>query len=235
MTGGLVPAPRPAYRLVPSRFPPIGLFDTVTTAADAAAVMELAGWTNDRLVAERIDRLPQDQWAYGRPNASIVMASFLHVDPGGMRFNGPDLGAWYASASIVTAAAEVGHHLRREAVARSVPAMRRTYRTYTSVLTGDYLDICGRQADWPEVYASDSYVGGQALGEEVRASAVSGIVYDSVRHRGGRRVVGYRPPTSPKSLRHIISRSALRPPRVRTFNLPQAQVTPTSNSSSRSI
>ncbi|MRT32708.1 RES domain-containing protein, partial [Xylella fastidiosa subsp. multiplex] len=23
------PAPRPAYRLVPSRFPPIGLFDTV--------------------------------------------------------------------------------------------------------------------------------------------------------------------------------------------------------------
>jgi hypothetical protein len=155
--------------------------------------MELAGWTNDRLVAERIDRLPQDQWAYGRPNASIVMASFLHVAPGGMRFNGPDLGAWYASASIVTAAAEVGHHLRREAVARSVPAMRRTYRTYTSVLTGDYLDICGRQADWPEVYASDSYVAGQALGEEVRASAVSGIVYDSIRHRGGRSVVGYRP------------------------------------------
>lgn len=193
MTESFVSAPRPAYRLVPSHFPPIGLFDTVATAADAAAVMELAGWTNDRLVAERIDRLPRHQWVYGRPNASIVMASFLHVAPGGMRFNGPDLGAWYASASIITAAAEVGHHLRREAVARTVKSMRRTYRTYTASLTGDYLDIQGKQTLYPDAYASDSYAGGQGLGENVRASDASGVVYDSLRHRGGCNAVSYRP------------------------------------------
>ncbi|WP_263588890.1 RES family NAD+ phosphorylase [Sphingopyxis sp. GC21] len=193
MTDSYVPAPRPAFRLVPSRFPPVGLFDTVATAADAAAVMELAGWTNDRLVAERIDRLPQDQWVYGRANASIVMASFLHVAPGGMRFNGADLGAWYASASIVTAAAEVGHHLRREAAARSVGTMRRTYRTYSATLTGDFLDICGKQTAYPDAYTPGSYDGAQALGERVRASAAAGIAYDSLRHRGGRNVVGYRP------------------------------------------
>lgn len=189
----LVAAPRPAHRLVPSRFPPIGLFDTVATAADAAAVMELAGWTNDRLVAERIDRLPRDQWVYGRANASIVMASFLHVAPGGMRFNGPDLGAWYAAASIVTAAAEVGHHLRREAAARSVKGMRRTYRNYTAVLIGDYRDIRGRQAALPGAYASDSYEAAQAFGEGVRASQASGLLYDSLRHRGGCNIVAYRP------------------------------------------
>ncbi|OYX07833.1 MAG: hypothetical protein B7Z15_15600 [Rhizobiales bacterium 32-66-8] len=194
MTDRLVPAPQPAYRLVPSRFPPIGLFDTVATAADAAAVMELAGWTNDRLVAERLDRLPPDQWVYGRPNASIIMASFLHIAPGGMRFNGPDLGAWYASASIVTAVAEVGHHLRREAVARSVKTMRRTYRSYTATLSGDYLDLCGKQAEYADAYASDSYDGGQVLGEKIRASTSSGIVFDSLRHQGGCNVVGYRPP-----------------------------------------
>lgn len=193
MTDSLVPAPQPAYRLVPSRFPPIGLFDTVATAADAAAVMELAGWTNDRLVAERLDRLPPDQWVYGRPNASIVMASFLHVAPGGMRFNGSDLGAWYASASIVTAVAEVGHHLRREAVARSVKTMQRTYRSYTATLSGDYLDLCGKQAEYADAYASDSYDGGQVLGEKIRASTSSGIVFDSLRHHGGCNVVGYRP------------------------------------------
>jgi RES domain len=33
-----------------------------------------------------------------------------------MRFNGPELGAWYAADDIRTAAAEVGHHLRRETV-----------------------------------------------------------------------------------------------------------------------
>ena len=69
------PAPQPTYRLIPSRFPPIGLFDTVSTAADLDAVMELAGWTNDRLVKERVARLPQDEWVYGRANASIVMAA----------------------------------------------------------------------------------------------------------------------------------------------------------------
>jgi hypothetical protein len=36
-----------------------------------------------------------------------------------MRFNGPELGAWYAADDIRTAAAEVGHHLRRETVARN--------------------------------------------------------------------------------------------------------------------
>jgi len=183
----LVAAPRPAHRLVPSRFPPIGLFDTVATAADAAAVMELAGWTNDRLVAERIDRLPRDQWVYGRANASIVMASFLHVAPGGMRFNGPDLGAWYAAASIVTAAAEVGHHLRREAVARSVKGMRRTYRNYTAALIGDYRDIRG----WRRGFFTT-------------ACAIAADATSSPTDRSA----------SPRSCRRSISKSASRRPRA---------------------
>ncbi|WP_309642995.1 RES family NAD+ phosphorylase, partial [Phenylobacterium sp.] len=137
--------PVPSFRLIPSRFPPIGLFDTVATAADLAAVMELAGWTNDRLVAERLARLPAAEWVFGRPNASVVMAAFLHVAPGGMRFNGPDLGAWYAAAGLTTAVVEVGHHLRREARATGAARLSRQVRTYSARLTGDYLDIRGQQ------------------------------------------------------------------------------------------
>ncbi len=188
----LAPAPRPSHRLIPSRFPPIGLFDTVATAADLAAVMELAGWTNDRLVAERIGRLPREEWVHGRPNSSVVMASFLHVAPGGARFNGPDLGAWYAAGDLATAAAEVGHHLRREAVARAAPAMSRTFRAYSAALAGDHLDIRGR-ADMAEVLAPDSYAASQALGEEVRASQLAGLLYPSVRRAGGDCVAAYRP------------------------------------------
>jgi hypothetical protein len=40
--------------------------------------MELEGWTNDRLVPERLARLNKSEWVYGIPNASVVMASFLH-------------------------------------------------------------------------------------------------------------------------------------------------------------
>jgi hypothetical protein len=184
---------RPAHRLVPSQFPPIGVFDTVATAADLVAVMELVGWTNDRLVADRIDRLPQGERVYGVPNASIVMAAFLHVAPGGIRFNGPELGAWYASDDIRTAAAEVGHHLRREAVARSVATMSRTYRAYSATLLGDYLDIRGQQVTLPEVYASDRYDASQKLGEDVRASGGAGLIYDSLRRRAGSNAVAHRP------------------------------------------
>ncbi|MBB3134728.1 hypothetical protein FHS26_002460 [Rhizobium pisi] len=186
-------APRPSYRLIPSQFPPIGLFETVARAADLEAVMELVGWTNDRLVADRIQRLPEKEWVYGTPNASIVMASFLHVAPGGMRFNGPDLGAWYAADDLKTAAAEVGHHLRREAVARGAATMARTYRSYAATLLGDYLDIRGEQTLRPDIYDGTSYAASQVLGEQIRSKGRAGILYDSVRLRGGVNVVAHRP------------------------------------------
>ena len=193
MTDTFAPAPQPAHRLIPSLFPPIGLFDTVATTADLSAVMELVGWTNDRLVAERINRLPQSEWVHGVPNASIVMAAFLHVAPGGMRFNGPELGAWYAADDIRTAAAEVGHHLRRETVARGVTTMTRSYRAYAATLLGDYLDIRGQQVARPDVYASERYDASQKLGEEVRSSGGSGLVYSSLRRQTGVNVVAHRP------------------------------------------
>lgn len=183
-------APDPTHRLVPSQFPPIGLFDTVATTADLEAAMELAGWTNDRLVAERIARLPQDQWVYGRPNSSIVMAAFLHVAPGGMRFNGPDLGAWYAADTLPVAVAEVAHHLRREAAARGLPDNRRRYRQYVARLDGDFLDISGTQ---PALHDPTDYRAAQAFGESVRRGPQAGILYDSIRYAGGSAIVAYRP------------------------------------------
>lgn len=193
MSDAYAPAPRPAYRLIPSRFPPIGLFDTVATAADLEPVMELAGWTNDRLVVERLARLPRTEWVFGRPNASIVMAAFLHAAPGGMRFSGPDLGAWYASATLTTAVVEVGHHLRREAAATGAKSLARQYRTYSARIDGAYLDLRGQQQARPEIYASDSYAAGQTFGEAVRASGGDGLLFDSLRHAGGHNVVAYRP------------------------------------------
>jgi len=193
VTEVFAPAPRPAHRLIPSRFPPIPLFDTIATAADLTAVMELVDWTNDRLVAERVARLPQEEWVYGIPNASIVMAAFLHPSPMGGRFNGPELGAWYASDDIRTAAAEVGHHLRREIADTGVVTMRRTYRAYTATLHGDYLDIRGRQSEYANVYASSRYDASQPFGENVRITGGAGILYDSLRRRNGVNVVAHRP------------------------------------------
>jgi RES domain len=194
MNAPTCPAPQPSFRLIASRFPPIAAFDSVASPADAQAAMELEGWTNDRLVAERLARLPQSEWVFGVPNSSVVMAAFLHASPAGARFNGPALGAWYAAAAARTAIFEVAHHLRREAVARSLPEQRRMFRCYSAKLLGeDYVDLRGQLAARPDLYAPDSYAASQVFGEGIRDAAGAGIVYDSVRHAGGANVVAFRP------------------------------------------
>jgi hypothetical protein len=183
----------PTYRLIPSRYPPISAFDSVTSADDLEAVMELEGWTNDRLVPERLARLSKTEWVYGISNASVVMASFLHGGPGGLRFTSPDLNGWYASLERRTAIAEVAHHLRREAVNMRRPSLTLQYRTYSAKLVGTYQDIRGMAATRPELYKVDDYTASQTFGEAIRASGGDGIVYDSVRYVGGTNIVALRP------------------------------------------
>jgi hypothetical protein len=185
-------APQPTHRLIPSRFPPISAFEAVASAADLAQVMALEGWTNDRIVTQRLQRLPQRDWVFGRPNASVVMAAFLHAPVGGLRFSSGALGAWYGAAAVTTSIAEVGHHLRRETYNAGMDEMRSQYRAYLADLEGDYQDIRGRQGDFPALYAPADYSASQAFGEEVRAAGDHGILYDSVRHSGGQNVVCYR-------------------------------------------
>jgi RES domain len=192
----------PTFRLIPSRFPSINAFETVSSADDLVAVMELEGWTNDRLVQERLARLARAEWVYGSTNASIVMASFLHAAPTGLRFTGPELGAWYASEAINTAIIEVSHHLRREAHRSGMSEMRsHQYRTYSATLDGAYEDIRGLQTIRPALYAPDDYSAGQLFGEGIRRTG-DGIVYDSVRHVGGVNVVAYRP----RKIRNVTQR-----------------------------
>jgi RES domain len=183
----------PTYRLIPSRYPPLSAFDSVTSANDLEAVMELEGWTNDRLVAERVARLNKAEWVFGVPNASVIMASFLHGGLTGLRFTSADLNGWYASFARRTAIAEVAHHLRREAVNMRVPSLALHYRTYSAKLIGAYEDIRGLAATHAELYKPADYTASQTFGEAIRASGGDGIVYDSVRHVGGVNAVALRP------------------------------------------
>lgn len=187
------PAPKPAHRLIPSQFPPIAVFDTVSTAADLKAVFDVVGWTNDRLVADRVARLDQSEWVYGIPSSSIVMAAFLHVGNDGMRFNGNQLGAWYAAASIRTAIAEVAHHLRRQCFAEGLAELTRVYRAYSCEIAGEYLDIRQGQIEFPKLYAGTDYTHSQPFGENVRRRGENGILYDSLRHAGGENICVFRP------------------------------------------
>lgn len=189
----VVSAPASTTRLIPSRFPPIPAFDAVTTADDLDAVMELEGWTNDRLVAPRLARLPRAEWVYGRPNASVIMAAFLHGSPGGLRFSDASLGAWYGSTHLNTALLEVANGLRKEIALSALTQKSESYRQYRADLANDYVDIFGAH---PEYHDPDdaSYPVAQAFGRRVREENThAGIHYESVRHPGHENWVCFRP------------------------------------------
>ena len=190
----VVSAPTGTTRLIPSRFPPVPAFDAVTSVDDLAAVMDLEGWTNYRLVAPRLSRLPPADWVYGRPNASVVMAAFLHGSPGVLRFSDATLGAWYGSTDLTTAILEVANGLRKEIAVSALTQKSESYRQYTADLEGDFVDIFGKH---PEYHDPDdeSYPTPQAFGRRLRNQGTrAGIRYESVRRKGYENWVCFRPP-----------------------------------------
>lgn len=192
-TARIAAAPSVTHRLVPSRFPPVQAFETVCDAEDLDAVMELEGWTNDRLTAARLNRLPKSERVFGRPNASIVMASFLHGSPNGLRFTSAELGAWYAASSLETSLVEVLNGVRRELALSALDMKVEEYREYTARLDGEFADV---RHGFEELHDPDvgTYAVSQRFGEAVRADArFAGIAYRSVRHPGGENWVSYRP------------------------------------------
>lgn len=190
-------APDFTTRLIPSRFPPVAAFDTVTIADDLNDVMELEGWTNDRLVLSRLTRLDRNEWVFGRPNSSVVMAVFMHGSVDGMRFSDAQLGAWYCASELMTSALEVANGLRKE-ISLSAGLTRKTevYREYRAHLDGKYVDVFGLHPEFKDP-SDTSYPVPQAFGRQLRLQGlnlgVSGIRFESVRHPGHENWVCFRP------------------------------------------
>lgn len=181
-------------RLVPSRFPAVGLFDRVAAPGDLEAIFELEGWTNDRLSAELgvLQTIPRDEWVVGQPMASVVMAAYCHPRPGGSRFSSQDRGAWYAARTIETALAESIHHRSRELMEIGVLEARMQMRLYRSDFSARFHDIRG--ADAPAaLYDPDDYRASQRFGRQLLGSGSNGLVYRSVRHPGGECLACFRP------------------------------------------
>ncbi len=184
---------RPSYRLVPSRFPPVGIYDRVADPADLEAVFAVENLTNPRLRQEagEISLVPPEDRIAG-PGTTPIMAAFTHLDPEGSRFSDGSYGVYYAARSIDTAIAETRFR-REQFLARTKEGpIEVDMRTYLTDLKGNLHDIRGR-SDLARVYDRDSYAAGQQLGRELRAANSSGVAYDSVRHRGGQCAAVFRP------------------------------------------
>jgi hypothetical protein len=185
---------RACYRIIPSRFPPIDLFERVATAADLPAVHELESLTNDRLrdQAGEIQLVPEMERVSG-PGAGYVMAAFTHPAPGGARFSDGRRGAYYAARTIDTAIAETSYHRARFMRATREPPMELDMRVLEAELDARLHDIRGMREALPAVYDRDDYTASQQFAQRLHAAGSDGVAYDSVRHEGGQCVAIFRP------------------------------------------
>ena len=185
----------PSWRIIPSRFPPIQLFERVTDPADLDAVLALESLTNDRVRAEvgQLDLIPLEDRLAG-PGTSAIMAAFTHLNPDGSRFSDGSYGVYYAGKTLETAIAETRYHREQFMLATTQPPMELDMRVYLTDLDAHLHDIRGLRETLPAIYAADDYSASQALGMRLRAQDSWGIAYDSVRHEGGECVGVFRPP-----------------------------------------
>jgi RES domain-containing protein len=191
------------HRLVATRWPTVGVFDSVASPEDLEAALLLETLTNDRVTETlvRLGRLNRSEWVTGLPGATLVMAAFCHPAPGGGRFNTDALGAWYCTTEIETAIAEtVYHHTKR--LAHSASGFRHVIqmRELISELDAEFVDVRDLRESHPELYDAESYAASQPFGEAKRQEGSNGIVYQSVRRTGGTNVVVYRPRLLPPVL-----------------------------------
>lgn len=184
----------PGVRIIPSRFPPIQLFERVADPGDLEAVLAVESLTNPRLRDEAGDvRLVAPEDRISGPGASIVMAAFTHLNPDGSRFSDGTFGVFYAANDLDTAMAETVHHRARFMRATAQPRMELDMRVYLVDLTAELHDLRGRARDLPHVYDPEDYSASQHLAVALRREGSNGIAYDSVRRRGGQCAAVFRP------------------------------------------
>ena len=177
---------RPAYRVIPSRFPAVGLFERVARPEDFDALYALEAMTNDRLRDEvgEISLVPPDERLFG-PGSTCIMAAFTHLNPQGSRFSDGSYGVFYCARTRDTAIAETRHHSALFMHATREPPMRLQMRLYTVQARGEATDLREASKRDPRIVDPDDYSHTQAIGRSLRAAGALGIVYPSVRHPGG--------------------------------------------------
>lgn len=182
---------RPSYRIVSSRFPPVGLFDQVADPADLDAIWELDGLTNPRIRQQlgQLDRVPADRRISG-PGTTPVMAAFTHVPAEGSRFGDGSFGVYYAAKDRATAISETVFHRERFLAHASHPPTELGMRLYLADVDAKLHTL---RPGWPEAHDPDSYAYSQRLARGLRESGSDGIVFNSVRHPGGECVALFYP------------------------------------------
>ena len=124
----------------------------------------------------------------------MLNAAFTHARPSGGRFNTAERGAWYASFEMQTAQAEIAFH--RSAELKEIGWTEKEvspYVDYCADFRHEFHDIRG-DTDFADCLDPNNYAESQALGTRLLNRGSAGVVYPSVRRKGGVCLACFRPP-----------------------------------------
>jgi hypothetical protein len=204
---------RDTHRLIPAQYADGGASVLARLTDDDEildGIFELDNATNDRLLAESrlAPGIDERELVFGIPQYRIINAAFCHPSPAGARFNSADRGAWFASFELETSQAEVAYHrqlwLQETAWEEEDTA---DYADYLADFRTEFHDLRSddlrsddlRNLEPPETVeykaclSPTSYVASQALAAQLLQLGSAGIVYPSVRRRGGTCIGCFRP------------------------------------------
>lgn len=177
------------YRLIPSHFPPIPLFENLLDPQDLEAAYALEGLTNDRLQDEvgNIALVAPHERVTGA-GSTAIMAAFTHTGVAS-RFTAGRFGVYYAGLDLDTAIAESRFSRARFMRATNEGPQVLTLRCYQCVASAVLVDV----RDDHRAHNPASFEYSQALGEKLKQANEPGILYNSVRNPKGFCIAALRP------------------------------------------
>jgi RES domain-containing protein len=195
------------HRLIPSKFSGARRGESSTVLSRLTEdedtlqdLIELDGATNDRLLGEEglLPGIGVHELVFGVSYAHIVNAAFTHASPDGGRFNSSQRGAWYAGLERLTSIAEVGYHKLRQLEEIDWPHEEvSTCDDYLADFAAGFQDLRGRRAEYKEFLQPlplpECYAAPQRLAAGLLGAQSNGIIYPSVRRKGGTCLVCFRP------------------------------------------
>ncbi len=182
------------HRLIPSKFPPVTLFDWAESAEELEQIALLEGLTNERMLVEygKVNRIDKEDWI-GGPGSTPIMAAFTHVGFES-RFSDGSFGVYYAASSLETAIKETIFHRERFYRASNEKPCSISMREYIAKIKKPLIDITHKQYD--ELFNPDPayYHKSQEFGTKLCQQKEWGLLYPSVRNLTGLCMAIFRPP-----------------------------------------
>lgn len=202
---------RDVYRIIPSRYPPIPLFEAIyDTAEELAVAFEIEALTNPRVLQEigELDRVAPQERVTG-PGSSIVMAPFTHLS-GETLFSDGTFGVYYAALTLQTAIAETSYHRARFLAATDQPDQEIALRVHSGKVRCRLRDLSSEP--FRPLLDPDDYTASQVFARRQRDGGANGLRYPSVRDAEGVCVAVFRPtcvaiPRQRMHLKYIYKRS----------------------------